>query len=189
MSQSRAGAHPDAATLAGYIDRRLAEADRGVVAEHLIGCVACRGSVADVSRITRAEAARRRAFTGGAMVLGAAAVLLLAVLPRDAGSPPSTPVERVGGAEAIPAILVRSPDARSTAAFAWSPIAPGAQYRLSLTDAAGEEVWTASTSDTTAALPASVALVRGDDYFWVVDALLPDGGTATSGIRQLPRGP
>ena len=189
MTPSLPGAHPDAVTLAEYIDRRLAEADRGAVAEHLIGCVSCRSNVADVSRVTGAEALRRRALAGATMVMGAAAVLLFVVVPRDATVPPFEPVERFGGAGAIPAILVWSPDARSTAAFAWSPIAPGAQYRLSLTDAAGDEVWTVSTPDTTATRPASVVLARGADYFWVVDALLPDGGTATSGIRQLPRGP
>ncbi len=189
MSLPRAGAHPNAATLAGYIDRRLTEADRGAVAEHLIACVSCRTSVADVSRVTRAEAARRWTLTGAAVMLGTAAILLLVIVPRDAGAPPSAPVERAGGSAALPAIRVWSPGSGSTTAFAWSPVAPGAQYRIAVTDAAGEEIWTVSTSDTTATLPASDLLVQAGDYFWVVDALLPDGATASSGIRQLPRGP
>lgn len=189
MTVARAGSHPDAATLAGYIDRRLADADRGAVAEHLIGCVSCRTSVADVSRVTRAESARRRILAGSVTLVGAAAVLVLLALPRDAAVPPAGPVERASGPQAPPAMLVWGPAGGSHAIFAWSPVAPGAQYRVSLTDASGEEVWAVSTPDTTATLPASVVLPPGGTYFWVVDALLPDGATASSGIRELSRGP
>lgn len=198
MTSPRASAHPDAATLAGYIDRRLGGPEQRAVAEHLIACAACRAGVADVSRVTRAEGARKRAIAGAVAVTGAAAVLALAVLPREVRVPAATgsaPIERAAEAGGPASIRVWSPAAAAgpsvgpASRFAWSPVRAGAQYHLSLTDAAGDEIWTMSTADTAVAFPASIELRRGQEYFWVVDALLPDGSVASSGIRQFRRGP
>ena len=186
MTQSPLAAHPDAATLAAYLDRRLPDADARGVAEHLIACASCREGLSDVSRVTRGER-RRKQVVGGVTALGGlAAVLVLVALPRDAAvpTPPAAPAERAGEAAGVPAIRAWS---GTPSALAWSPVAEGAQYRVTLTDAAGDEVWAASTSDTLAPLPAGLELAAGRDYFWVVDALLPDGATATSGTRRLTR--
>ena len=185
--QSAIAEHPDAATLAAYLDRRLPEEDARGVAEHLIACAACRGGLTDVARVTRIERRRKQAVAGVSVLGGLAAVLVLVALPRDAVAPgaPAAPAERAGEGGGAPAILVWS--GTSASALAWSPVAEGAQYRVTLTDAAGAEIWAASTADTLVALPATLELVAGRDYFWVVDALLPDGATATSGTRRLTR--
>jgi anti-sigma factor RsiW len=199
VNTPRSASHPDAVTLAAYIDRRLPDEARRMVAEHLIGCLACRDSVSGVSRVTGVEARRRRTIAAVTAVSGLAAVLVLAALPdgdavqaprgraieRDASAGTSasirawTPVPMVPGA--------RSPTGSTL--LAWSPVAPGAQYRISLTDAAGDELWTESTADTTVRLPESLVPSVDADYFWVVDALLPDGATATTGTQRLPRAP
>jgi hypothetical protein len=187
VTQSPLAAHPDAATLAAYLDRRLPDADARGVAEHLIACLSCREGLTDVARVTRGER-RRKQVVGGVTALGGlAAILVLVALPRDAAvpTPPAAPAERAGEAAGVPAIRVWS--GASASALAWSPVAAVAQYRVTLTDAAGDEVWAASTSDTVAPLPPGLELAAGRDYFWVVDALLPDGATATSGTRRLTR--
>jgi hypothetical protein len=198
VTSPRDAVHPDAVTLAGYIDRRLPEGERRGVAEHLISCGACRESVMDVSRVTRAERTRRRAIGGATAVTGIAAALVLLALPRN---PPVAasgsfvlPVERAAPIGTLASIRVWGPDTLPGArvapvTFAWAPIATGAQYRLSLTDASGEERWTASTSDTSVISPTTIDLAPDATYYWVVDALLPDGATASSGIRRLPRSP
>jgi hypothetical protein len=186
VTQSALTAHPDAATLAAYLDRRLPDAEARGVAEHLISCASCREGVTDVARVTRGER-RRKQVVGAVTALGGlAAVLVLVALPRDAATPPppAALAERAGEGAGVAEILAWS---GTSSALAWSPIAAGAQYRVTLTDAAGDEVWAASTTDTLTPLPAGLELAAGRDYFWVVDALLPDGATATSGTRRLTR--
>ena len=183
-------AHPDTAALAAYLDRRLPEAEARAVAEHLITCATCRGGASDVARVTRAEQRRKRAIAGVSALGGIAAVVVLVALPRGAGAPapraaPAVPVERAGEAGSVSAIRVWSGITAST--LAWSPVAAAAQYRVTLTDAVGDEVFSAATADTVMPLPASLALAPGRDYFWVVDAIQPDGATATSGTRRITR--
>lgn len=198
MTSPRDAVHPDAVTLAGYIDRRLPEGERRGVAEHLISCEACRASVMDVSRVTRAESSRKRTIGGATAITGIAAALVLLALPRDAPVAASGSVapaaERAAAVTTIASIHVWGPDTLpgvrvGSVTFAWAPITSGAQYRLSLTDASGEERWAASTSDTSATPPDTIDLAPDATYYWVVDALLPDGATASSGIRRLPRAP
>jgi hypothetical protein len=68
--------------------------------------------------------------------------------------------------------------------FAWRSAAPGATYRLSLTDPAGALAWTEETTDTLAVVPDSVSVAKGDTYFWFVDTTLPSGEVATTGIQE-----
>jgi hypothetical protein len=199
VNSPRSASHPDAVTLAAYIDRRLPDEARQKVAEHLIGCTDCRDSVSGVSRLAGVEARRSRTIAVVTAASGLAAVLVLVALPGgDAEQVSRGPaIEREAGAGTAATIRVWSPvralpgsrAPAGSALLAWSPVAPGAQYRITLTDAAGDELWTESTADTTARFPESVAPSADADYFWVVDALLPDGGTATTGTQRLPRAP
>jgi hypothetical protein len=50
-------------------------------------------------------------------------------------------------------------------------------------------VWTESTSDTTLAPRAAAKLSRGGSYFWYVDALGPDGRSATTGVQRIQISP
>ena len=67
--------------------------------------------------------------------------------------------------------------------FTWRSVAEGATYRLSLTDEAGDVLWTVNTPDTTVAL-VDIMLEADQLYYWYVDALLHDGGSATTGVQQ-----
>jgi hypothetical protein len=68
--------------------------------------------------------------------------------------------------------------------FVWHRPSPGATYRFTLTDERGAKIWVGSTNDTTLVIPKQFALVRKQTYNWFVDALLPDGSSATTGITS-----
>ncbi len=73
--------------------------------------------------------------------------------------------------------------------FVWRRAGAEASYRLTVTDPAGGQMWTTATADTVAPLPASVRLARGQAYFWYVDALLPTGESATTGVQEFRTAP
>ena len=55
---------------------------------------------------------------------------------------------------------------------------------VTVADAGGDPVWRTETRDTAVVLPPDVSLEPGARYVWFVDALLPDGGSATSGVHR-----
>ena len=174
--------------IAAYVDRRLGADERRGVEAHLAGCDDCRAEVVEVSRLV---GGRRRTWvvaTGG-LGVAAAAVLVIALLPR--GVTPDGPVLRSGpdGTAAIAAVA--PPEAATVPAdsvrLVWRPAGAEASYRVTVTDARGDPVWSAGTADT--AITAGPALMPGTLYYWYVDALLPDGHTATTGVRSFRTGP
>jgi len=66
----------------------------------------------------------------------------------------------------------------------WSAVAGEPTYRLTLTDASGQPVWTTTTTDTSITLPPNVILQQRKRYFWYVDALRADGRAASTGVRR-----
>jgi hypothetical protein len=68
--------------------------------------------------------------------------------------------------------------------FVWSA-APGAEsYRLTVGRSDAQTVWSESGTDTVATLPDSVVLRPSERYYWVADALLSDGTTRSTGLRE-----
>jgi len=67
----------------------------------------------------------------------------------------------------------------------WRSAGPRADYTVTLQDSAGRVVWTSTGVDTVAVLPDSVALGAGRTWFWVVDALRPDGQSRSTGLKRL----
>lgn len=184
-------AHPSASTLGCYVDGSLTPEERSEVDTHLSRCADCR-LVARATVQTLARRRRRRnTLTGIATAATAAAVVTaLAILPADetdtglplTRGPESS--ERV--AATIPVFSPErsmSPDTRVD--FIWASMGTDVRYRLSLSTPAGEEIWGVSSPDTVATLPPDVELTAGRSYVWFVDALLADGGSATTGLRRL----
>jgi len=68
--------------------------------------------------------------------------------------------------------------------FVWRAASGDAEYRLTVMDGTGGIVWSKSTGDTSATLPADVRLTSGHEYFWSVDALLADGHSTTTRVHQ-----
>ena len=158
------------------------------MAEHLAECDRCRNELVEAGRVLRD---RRSASWRGwvPLALGAAAVLaLLVVQPWEGGEPTSTSRFRNEGVmDRGQAIEVVQPDAEARMSgdsrFVWRSVDPGAVYRFTLVSDDGGHVFSTTTTDTALTLPEGVALA-GDEFHWVVDALLPDGRTATSGAHN-----
>lgn len=185
--------------IAAYLERRLSGDDARLVEAHLAECVTCRQEAREVSSFLRGVSSRRRWVPASVAALAAAAVVALVVvgLPGDPPGSGNDPF-RAGPdheTEAVPTIAALAPaEGRAaspdTLVFAWSPAAPDASYRLTLTDDTGEIVWEEETADTALALPRDLALRPGGSYLWYVDAVLPDGGAVSTGVRELEiRGP
>jgi hypothetical protein len=188
--------HLGSEEVAAYLDKTLSEAECARVKAHLADCDVCREEVVSVSKLLhQAPGSRRRpiAFAG----LAAAAVLaFFLVWPSPDSDLPArgqirgrdTPVasEGVSGVRAIAPIGRQTNGAGIR--FAWHQSSPGATYRFTLTDDRGAKVWVGSTNDTTLAIPNEMALLPGRNYNWYVDALRPDGSSATTGIMSFQVG-
>ncbi|MCL7972506.1 MAG: zf-HC2 domain-containing protein [marine benthic group bacterium] len=192
--------------MSGAVERYLAgtlrEPELGKFEEHLVTCADCRDEV-------RLAAAVRESFeldgTPGLSVqphdqgmswriawiaagLAAAAIggLLYLTPLEDRASPTAVPVQREGPGADVDALVEFDP-VRPVAGevleqtgltLEWRAASPSALYRVTLTDANGDLIWQDSTRDTLLSIPAGK--VSAGQYFWYVDARLPDGRTATT---------
>ena len=179
--------HLSAEEVAGYLDRALSAAQQVTVEAHLADCAECRGELTEVARVRRTRPRWTRWYV--TTPTAAAAVILLLVWRT--GAPGSSDVLRDTGvgAEGIPRFAVVAPlesshVAPDSAVFIWRSAGEDAHYRLTLTDMTGDVLWTGTPADTTAILPSDIDLVVGQTYFWFVDALLPNGESATTGVQQ-----
>lgn len=132
---------------------------------------------------------RRTLKRVAAVALAAAAVVVL-ILARSSSEPqPPEPRFREPTPSAGAAMHVSSPADGATllsdsVRLAWQPVAPDAHYSLTLTDEHGQVVWRHTLRDTLTGLPRDVSLAGGSRYYWFVDALLPDGRSATTGVHE-----
>jgi hypothetical protein len=133
-----------------------------------------------------AGARRRRWPTLAAFA--AAATLLLVVWLRvvDRGGP-GGPVVRDREPAPFAAVIILTPDSLATLplTFTWHGVSSATAYRVSLTSTTGDLIWSGATSDTAIGVPDSVSLAAGHAYFYYVDALLADGTSGTSGVREV----
>lgn len=184
------GDHLQAEEVAAYLDGKVDQEERRRITAHLSDCAECRTELIEVRRILR----RRRGFRPlwvAAPVAAAAAVVVFVLLGTgiiELNGPSEEPL-RSGPTTEIPAALVpRAPAERAlvdpdSVTFIWRP-ADGATYRITLTDETGDVVWTQTTEDTIAPLPENLSLGAGRIYFWYVDALLADGHSLATPVRQ-----
>ena len=166
--------------LSGSLDpaRRRAEA-------HLRVCDECRRELVEINRLVQVHRRRRRLLI--VVPLAAAAGLTLLLVPRLQDEGEATRRVRAGeeGGQRIEA--VRPVDGASVSSdsitFTWRSVTDGAQYALQVTDSVGDIVLSESTADTI--LMVAARLLRpGQTYIWYVDALLPNGESATTGLRR-----
>ena len=188
------GQHLTAEDVTAFLDRRMATDERTAVEAHLADCRQCREELAAVKRLLVARPIGRPMML---IPIGLAAAAALAfVLLNTNRVDPGTSTERLRTAPGVtlPAdassqIATRSPadgDTIGTVATAmlWSAVAGEPTYRLTLTDASGQPVWTTTTTDTSVTLPQNVVLQSRKTYFWYVDALRADGRAASTGVRR-----
>lgn len=184
------GSHLNAEEVAAFLDRRNTAAERASVEAHLADCHECRVEVAAVRRMMSVSSIRRPMLLVPAGLAAAAAIAFIAIsLQRDSG-PPTERVRALvpASADATARIEVVSPVdgdtiALARAALTWSAIAGEPTYRLTVTDASGQTLYTSTTTDTVLLLPGNV-LKPHSIHFWYVDALRADGRAASTGVRR-----
>jgi hypothetical protein len=189
--------HLSAEDVAAYADQGVSARDRIRIEEHLAECGECRLELLEVTRQLRSRPHLKRwhVIAPAAAAAAAAVIFFLAALfetPARSddvlrGSEPQA------GREGNAAVVAVAPLSGSTVdpenlVFIWHSL-DRAFYQLTLTDANGDVVLTLDTSDTVVALPSTTPLESERIYFWYVDALLPDGRSATTGVSQFATPP
>ena len=184
MSDSAPDDHLDPAEVIAYARGRITEDVRTRLERHLARCRAC---VAEVVAVGREQRASRRPIAlalGGLIAASLAAIWFATARPTT----PVSPVDERGPADTPAALQVIEPAngaiAGDATSFIWRPAPEAITYRVTVTDSAGAEVWSATTSDTVALAPEQSALDRGRTYFWFVDALRKDGRSVSSGLQH-----
>jgi len=183
--------HLTDADVAAYLDRGLSAVRRDRIEGHLAGCAECRLEVLETQQLVKRVRPFRRAPVWGGSMAAAAVVLLVAKLGSGPGRLPetTTPVRANGGTSQL---VVYGPTGEGMPAhgvrFLWGAAAGAMTYRLTVTAGDGAAVWSRSGADTAVALPDSIVLRPGRRYLWVADALLADGGTRSTGIREFVPG-
>jgi hypothetical protein len=177
------GGHLESREVAAYLDRALRPAERERIESHLAGCAVCRHEVVAVARIRRGST---RGFRWLIALPAAAAAAVVLLLARPAEPPPGGLLRDSGSGLTKVELVAPSMDRAVAAAdltFTWRRVGDDVSYRLNLTDARGDVIWSTSAADTTAQLPTTIRLRSGVPYHWFVDALLPDGRSIASAVR------
>ena len=182
--------HLTAEDVAAFLDRHLTTGERHRVEDHLAHCSRCRAELAAVRKLVKSgPIPERRALRTG---LAAAAVIAFLALTlgrmgsgRTEDRVRATPVTTTTGSELITGLHPADGDTVSSArtALAWRAIGGEPAYRVTITEATGQLVWTNTTTDTSVTLPPTL-LSPHRTYFWYVDALRADGRAASTGVRR-----
>ena len=172
---------------AAYLDRGLSPSERDRIESHLALCPECRAQLVGARRVLTRVRRPKRSMVIASAVAALAATLIVLIRPAVNPAEQVAPARVVRGSVNGTELLAYGPTGetfRHPLRFVWSA-APGvATYRLSLSRGNGAPIWTQGSIDTAVALPDSVILQPGQRYFWVVDALLSDGGTRSTGLRE-----
>jgi hypothetical protein len=180
-----AGDHVTDIEIAAYLDRTLTPAERDRVENHLAACPDCRQQLLDTKELLERVRRPRKLMIGGTVAAAATAVLLFVIARPNASESDQRALMR-GDTAAEPLIAygpIGTPD-RVGLRFVWGAL-PGAEsYRLTVSRGDAHALWTSSGTDTVATLPDSVILRANECYYWVADALLSDGTTRSTGLRE-----
>lgn len=177
--------HISDAELAAYMDRNVAPAERDRIESHLADCDECRRHLIETRRVL-GGVDRTRGLRIIATLAAAAVVFVFVrfeVWPTREN--PTASFARGGTSSAE--ITAHGPGgdvSRKGLEFVWSPVSGVASYRITVSRADATPVWSKTTTDTVVTLPASVVLQQGQTHLWVTDALLLDGTTRSTGLRE-----
>lgn len=177
--------------LAGYLSRELGPDERRRVEAHLSRCSRCCDEFVALGPLVGGRRGSRRSWiaAGLAAAAGLAGMLLLGPqLFVDAGAPVLRSTDEAAAILdlAVEPVLPAIGEAvdRGELRFVWRSVQPGAQYAVTVTDAAGTEILRRPTSDTFLVVEPEIELVRGEPYLWEVSALLNTGETARASFRR-----
>lgn len=170
-----------------YLNSGLRSDERKRVAAHLADCDRCRSDLVEARRALSAEAGKSRRGWVAASLAAAAVLALLVFLPQDGRETAPGDLLREDGVGASVAAVSPIDGAEVTGSprFVWRATGRDTVYRFTLVSESGVVVHDATTPDTTLVLPEPGALPGGEaELYWIVDALLPDGRTATTGAQR-----
>jgi hypothetical protein len=175
--------HLTDADIAAYVDRALTKPQLDRVEDHLAGCPDCRRHVLETKELIERIKRPRKMMIGG--TLAATAIVAFLIFRPDSASIDQRPLMRNNGTTAT--LNAHGPIGtapRVGMRFVWSPAQNAESYRLAVSRADALPVWSSSGTDTVATLPDSIVLRPSERYYWVVDALLSDGTTRSTGLRE-----
>jgi hypothetical protein len=170
--------------VAAFVDHRLQGTERAAVESHLAECADCRAEVIEVERLVGGvRRYRTRSLVVGGLAIAAGLLLVVSTLQHRGGRPDNGNL-RGAGANAVIPVGPTGVMQRSGLALTWHGTGGGSTYKVTLSNAAGSTLWTTDTRDTTVAVSADIVLAPDVEYQWVVDALLPQGTSRTSGPQS-----
>jgi hypothetical protein len=168
--------HLEVDQVVAYLENKLAAPERGRVQSHLADCAECASELVEVSRLRRP--ARPTVRWIGSAAVAAAVVTVALVGPwhaRQATGPTVPPVRGGAAVMADPVAPIEGAVVSGSPEFTWRSMPGATSYRITVSRADGDSVWTATLSDTTARPPATAAFDGSTSYYWYVDVLLADG--------------
>ncbi|MFW6039906.1 MAG: zf-HC2 domain-containing protein [Gemmatimonadota bacterium] len=185
--------HPSAGEIAAYVDGMATDEQRRRLETHLARCAPCREDLAVVREAVRSKPSRLRWVAGAA---AAAAIVLLLLTPSmlDDGSVPTLrgpDAADPGTASSIEVVAPREAAVAPAAGvrFVWRAAGPDAQYRFTITTAAGDAVAAVTTADTVVTSLDGADLTPDTEYYWWVEALRADRETTETGLRRFRTAP
>lgn len=177
--------HISDAELAAYMDRNVASADRERIESHLADCDECRRHLIEARTVLGGIGRTRTVRI--ATILAAAAVVLIFVRFEMWPTRESAMAPLARGRTSSAEITAHGPSGDVSGKglkFVWSPVSGTVSYRITVSRSDGTPLWSQSTMDTAVTLPLSVVLRHGQTHLWVTDALLLDGTTRSTGLRE-----
>ena len=184
------GAHLDHDDLAAYLDNAMSAEDRERVEAHLSICGECRAEATAASEaISTAPSVSARRIRPWRLIGIAAAAGLIVVagttLTRSSGNREA--IRDASSVRVQPAVTVVTPDdgmqIGNDRRLTWRSVSIESSYRITIGDESAQPIYSITVQDTSIVVPASVQLASGRKFFWYVDAIRPDGVTATSGLK------
>ena len=168
--------------LRALVERVGPEPDRLETLDHVMACADCRAEFDLLRALAEARPAPLRRW---AMPLAAAATITFLVsagLLWRAVDPAGSEAVLRGDAEPTQLIAPNGSLEGAAPRFIWRSAGAGARYRLEVFTPAGDPVFSLRLADTTAALPDSVRLQRGQDYHWWLAVETREGQEFRTGV-------
>lgn len=175
---------PEPDDLLAIAERRLAEARRLVVLEHVVGCAACRNELDLLRTVVDAGGDLTPAHRAPWLALAAAIVLMVGAGTLWRLANREEPVVRGADAGAV-LIAPGAGDALDAPpVLTWHRIDGARDYRVEVLGAGGALIVALETADTTVSLAGRTDLPPGAEYSWWVRARLTQGGERRSEIGR-----
>jgi hypothetical protein len=166
---------PAPEAIEALVARRGSEEERLATLDHVMSCAACTKEF-ELLRAIHAAEARERPRRNITWLVAAAVLIVAGSLTLTRVQPPANPTR--GGSIPSDIPLVGTVNH----ALVWHPVPDAVRYDVEIVDQLGATVFSARTSDTTAAVPADLP---NTSLNWWVRATLRDGSERRSAIVSL----